>query len=74
MKKTELKELNSQLIDAHTKTQQAWAMVRILAHAAQNNEPPPTWAVRDTCSAIEDYLGEISGLLYECGHKIEGEF
>jgi len=74
MKKTELKELNSQLIEAYRKTQQAWAMVRVLAHAAQSNEPPPPWAVRDTCSAIEDYLGDISELITDCGHAIEGEF
>ena len=74
MKKTELKQINAQLIDAHTKTQNAWAMVRILAHAAQSNETPPPWAVRDTCAAIEDYLGDITQLLFEAGVKIEGEF
>jgi hypothetical protein len=74
MKKSELKQINEQLIDAHTKTQQAWAIIRILAHAAQHKEPPPPWAVRDTCAAIEDYLAEISGLLYECGQTIEGGF
>lgn len=71
MKKAELKQINAQLIDAHTKTQCAWAMVRVLAHAAQSNEPPPPWAVRDTCAAIEDYLGDITQLLFEAGVKIE---
>ena len=73
MKKSELKQINAQLIDAHTKTQNAWAMVRVLAHAAQYSEPPPPWAVRDTCSAIEDLLSEISGLLFESGYAIEGD-
>jgi hypothetical protein len=73
MKKSELKQINAQLIDAHTKTQQAWAMVRVLAHAAQHSEPPPPWAVRDTCSAIEDLMGDISILLFDSGATIEGD-
>jgi len=74
MKKAEFKEIDSNLADAYTKTQQAWAMVRVLCHAAQSNEPPPPWAVRDTCAAIEDYLGDISALIFETGKTIEGEF
>jgi hypothetical protein len=74
MKKSELKKANSQLIEAYTKTQQAWAIIRVLAHAAQSNEPPPPWAVRDTCAAIEDYLGDISELMTDCGQTIEGGF
>ncbi len=74
MKKSEFKQINAQLIDAHTKTQSAWALVRVLCHAAQSNDPPPPWAVRDTCAAIEDILGDISGLIFETGKTIEGEF
>ena len=74
MKKSEFKQMDAQLAEAYTKTQQAWAMVRVLCHAAQSNETPPPWAVRDTCSAIEDYLGDISVLIFETGQKIEGEF
>lgn len=73
MKKSELKQINAQLIDAYAKTQQAWAMVRVLAHAAQFEEPPPPWAVRDTCSAIEDLIGDISILLFDSGATIEGD-
>lgn len=73
MKKAEFKLLDSKLIDAHGKTQTAWALVRVLVHAVQSSEPPPAWALRDTCSAIEDNLLEISDLLMECGIKIEGE-
>lgn len=74
MKKAEFKQIDAQLAEAHTKTQQAWAMARILAHAAQSNDAPPAWAVRDTCAAIEDYLGDISALIFKTGQQIEGEF
>jgi hypothetical protein len=72
MKKAELKTINENLIEAHTQTQNAWALVRVLAHAAQNKEPPPPWAVRDTCAAIEEILANVSGLLYQSGQTIEG--
>ena len=74
MKKAELKQANQNLIDAHTKTQNAWAIARILAHAAESNDPPPAWAVRDSCAALEDYLSDISALLFKSGKTLEGGF
>lgn len=73
MKKSELKQINQNLIDAHEKVQNAWGILRVLAHAAQHSEPPPPWAVRDCCAAIEDYFFDISGLLFKSGESIEGD-
>ncbi|CAB5238446.1 hypothetical protein UFOVP164_38 [uncultured Caudovirales phage] len=73
MKKSELKQINENLMSAYEKTQNAWGILRVLAHASQHSEPPPPWAVRDSCAAIEDYLIEITELLLQSGQTIEGD-
>jgi hypothetical protein len=74
MKKSEFIELDQKLAILHNKIDQCLGIVRVLHIACNAETPPPLWAVRDSCSAIDDFLIDASLLVCDCGEKIEGNF
>ena len=74
MKKSEFIELDQKLAILHNKIDQCLGIVRVLHIACKTDETIPTWAIRETCSAIDDFLIDASLLVCDCGEKIEGNF
>ncbi len=74
MKKSEFAELDKKLELLHNKIDQCLGIVRVLHIACNGEIDPPLWAVRDSCSAIDDFLIDAALLVCDCGEKIQGEF
>ena len=73
MKKSEFKQLNAKLEQLHTKIEQCLGIVRVMHIACNGEIDPPFWAIRDSCSAIDDFLIDAALLTCDCGEAIERE-